>query len=125
MGQIWICHNKPDLKKPVRGLSSKESVPGTAVNEEGHLGHKRTHDDWFLWKKDTTINKSFLLLTTLNKIYLTHSNDPRAESKIEQVLEATPHKAPTIRPPTSHHEKLSKLDEPDIQDTAGDAGTSS
>ena len=23
---------------------------------------------------------------------------------IEQVLEATPHKAPTIRPPTSHHE---------------------
>ena len=22
----------------------------------------------------------------------------------EQVLEATPHKAPTIRPPTSHHE---------------------
>ena len=25
-------------------------------------------------------------------------------SNIEQVLEATPHKAPTIRPPTSHHE---------------------
>ena len=23
---------------------------------------------------------------------------------IEQVLEATPHKAPTIQPPTSHHE---------------------
>ena len=27
-----------------------------------------------------------------------------AASTIEQVLEATPHKAPTIRPPTSHHE---------------------
>ena len=27
-----------------------------------------------------------------------------AVSNIEQVLEATPHKAPTIRPPTSHHE---------------------
>ena len=27
-----------------------------------------------------------------------------AASNIEQVLEATPHKAPTIRPPTSHHE---------------------
>ena len=25
-------------------------------------------------------------------------------SNIEQVLEATPYKAPTIRPPTSHHE---------------------
>ena len=25
-------------------------------------------------------------------------------SNIEQVLEATPHKAPTIRPPASHHE---------------------
>ena len=27
-----------------------------------------------------------------------------AASNIEQVLEATPNKAPTIRPPTSHHE---------------------
>ena len=27
-----------------------------------------------------------------------------AVSNIEQVLAATPHKAPTIRPPTSHHE---------------------
>ena len=26
-----------------------------------------------------------------------------AASNIEQVLEATPHKAPTIRPPASHH----------------------
>ena len=27
-----------------------------------------------------------------------------AKSNSEQVLEPTPHKAPTIRPPTSHHE---------------------
>ena len=27
-----------------------------------------------------------------------------AASNIEQVMEATPHIAPTIRPPTSHHE---------------------
>ena len=27
-----------------------------------------------------------------------------AASNIEQVLAATPHKAPFIRPPTSHHE---------------------
>ena len=26
-------------------------------------------------------------------------------SNIEQVLAATPHKAPTIRPPASHHDK--------------------
>ena len=25
-------------------------------------------------------------------------------SNIEQILEATPHKTPTIRPPASHHE---------------------
>ena len=46
-------------------------------------------------------------------------------SNIEQVLAATPHMAPTIRPPASHHGKLSKLDEPDMQVTAGEAGTSS
>ena len=27
-----------------------------------------------------------------------------AASNIEQVLEATPHKTPTVRPPTSYHE---------------------
>ena len=47
-----------------------------------------------------------------------------AASNIEQVLAATPHKTPTIRPPASHHEN-SKLDEPDMQDTAGEARTSS
>ena len=30
--------------------------------------------------------------------------DGNAASNIEQVLAATPHKAPTIRPPASHHE---------------------
>ena len=43
-----------------------------------------------------------------------------AASNIEQVLEATPHKA-TYLP----SRKLSKLDESDTQDTAGEAGTSS
>ena len=41
-------------------------------------------------------------------------------SNIRQVPAATPHKAPTIRP----SRKLSKLDEPGTQDTAGGAGTS-
>ena len=44
----------------------------------------------------------------------------KAASNTEQVLAATPHKAPTLRPLASHHEKLSKLDEPDTQDTAGE-----
>ncbi len=44
-----------------------------------------------------------------------------AASNMEQVLEATPHKAPAIHP----SRKLSKLDQPDMQDTAGEAGTSS
>ena len=48
-----------------------------------------------------------------------------AVSNLEQVLAATPHKTPTIRPPASYHENLSKLDEPDMQDTAGEVGTSS
>ena len=42
-------------------------------------------------------------------------------SNIEQVLAATPHKTPTCLP----SQKLSKLDQPDMQDTAGEAGTSS
>ena len=48
-----------------------------------------------------------------------------AASNLEQVLAATPHKTPTVRPPASYHKKLFKLDEPDMQDTAGEAGTNS
>ena len=46
-------------------------------------------------------------------------------SNIEQVLAATPHKAPSIRLPCLPSRKLSKLNEPDTQDTAGEAETSS
>ena len=46
-------------------------------------------------------------------------------SNIEQVLETTLHKAAGVRPPTTHHKKLSKFDEPDMQDTVGEVGTSS
>ena len=45
----------------------------------------------------------------------------KVESNIKQVLAATPHKAPTCL----SSGKLFKLDEPDMQDTAGEAGTSS
>ena len=46
-------------------------------------------------------------------------------SNIEQVLAATPHTAPTVRPPTTYTRKLSKLDEPDMPDTAGETRTRS
>ena len=46
-----------------------------------------------------------------------------AASNLVQVLAAIPHKTPSIRPPASYHEKLFKLDEPDMRGTAGEAGT--
>ena len=45
-----------------------------------------------------------------------------AASNIEQVLAATPHNYTATCFPSR---KLPKLDEPDMQDTAGEAGTSS
>ena len=68
------------------------------------------------------ISNTCKLLFIYLSIYLSIYN---AASNIDQVLEATPQKAPTVRPPTSYRKKLSKLDEPKMQDTAGEAGTSS
>ena len=48
-----------------------------------------------------------------------------AASKVEQVLAATPHKTPTVRPSASYHENYSSLDKPDMQDTAGEVWTNS
>ena len=48
-----------------------------------------------------------------------------AMSNIEQVLEATPHKANNYTATYHPSRKLSKLDEPDMQDTAGEVVTSS
>ena len=43
---------------------------------------------------------TWMLIKRMEKKQL-HKN---AASNFEQVLEATSHKAPTVRPPTSHHE---------------------
>ena len=48
-----------------------------------------------------------------------------AASNIEQVLEATPHKGTNYTATYLPSRKLSKLDEPDTQDTVGEAETSS
>ena len=45
-----------------------------------------------------------------------------ATCNLKQVLPETPNKTPTVRPLSR---KLFKLDEPDMQDTAGEAGTNS
>ena len=50
-----------------------------------------------LWMHDMDANKT----TGEEARRQLHKN---AASNIEQVLEATPHKTPTIRPPASHHE---------------------
>ena len=43
----------------------------------------------------------------------------------EQVLAETPHKTPTVPPPAPLSRKLFKLDEPDMQDTGGEAEVNS
>ena len=48
-----------------------------------------------------------------------------AASNIEQVLEATPHQSTNYTATYLPSRKLSKLNEPDMQDTAREAGTSS
>ena len=72
-----------------------------------------------LWKSDLTdkMNRSFfqaavvsILLYGCTTWTLTSGEEARRQlhkntaSNTEQVLAATPHKAPTIQPPTSHHE---------------------
>ena len=51
-----------------------------------------------------------------------HTNAP---SNIEQVLEAAPPQSSSYTATYHPSRKLSKLDEPDMQDTAGEVGTSS
>ena len=90
-----------------------------------------------IWKSDRTdkIKRSFFqgaVVSTLlygcttwtltKRMEKSHKN---AASNIEQVLEAALHKAAAVLLFITHHEKLSKLDEPDMRDTAGEAGTNS
>ena len=46
-------------------------------------------------------------------------------SHIEQILQATSHKTAAVRPPTSHLQNPSKLDEQDMRETAGIVTTNS
>ena len=52
-------------------------------------------------------------------------SNKNATSCIEHILEAASHKTAAVRLPTSHLENPSKLDEPDMKDTAGEVRTNS
>ena len=78
---------------------------------------KRSRIDTAIWMHNLDANK-----TAGEKArQQLHKN---AVSNIEQVLEATPNKAPTIWPPASHHKNYpSKMNQ--TCRTLGEAGTSS
>ena len=50
---------------------------------------------------------------------------PTFPKSVEQVLETAPHKAVVVLPPTTHHKKLSNLDDSEMQDSAGKVGMNS
>ena len=70
-----------------------------------------------IWKSEITdkMKRSFFHVAVVSILYCMDANKTAGEearrqlhknvaSNIEQVLVATPHKTPTIRPPASHHE---------------------
>ena len=62
-----------------------------------------------IWKSDLTdkMKRSFFQAKVVSILLYgctTWTLTKQMESNIKQVLAATPHKAPTIRPPASHHE---------------------
>ena len=71
----------------------------------------------------TAIIVTYYLLALEKKLDgILHKN---VASNIEQVLVATPHIGTNYTATCFPSRKLSKLDEPGMQDTAGEAGTSS
>ena len=87
-----------------------------------------------IWRSDLTDKMKRSHIDTAIWVHYMDSNKTAGEearrqlhktaaSNLEQVLAATPHKTPTVRPPASY--QLFKLDKPDMQDTAGEAGTNS
>ena len=62
----------------------------------------------------------------VDEIVLLANTPSQAETLLHSLEQAAvPHKATAIWSLTTHHEKLSKLDKPDMQDTAGEVETNS
>ena len=128
----YMCYNQTDDISTLDGTSLKlvdkftylgSSVSSTEKDIDTRLTKAWTVVDRLsiIWKSDLTdkMKRSFfraavvsILLYGCTTWTLTKRLEKKArrqlhknaESNIEQVLEATPHKALTIRPPSSHHE---------------------
>ena len=145
----YMCYNQTGDISTLEGtplkLVDKFTYLGSSVESTEKDIETRLTKAWIainrlsiIWKSDLTdkIKRSFfqaavtsILLYgcttwTLTKTageatrWQLHKN---AACNPEQVLAATPHKTPTVRPPAPLSRKLFKLDEPDMQDTAGEA----
>ena len=129
----YMCFNQRGHISTVNGsflkLVDKFTFQGSSVSSTENdikmlLAKAWAAIDWLsvLWKSDRTdkMKRSFFqaaVVSILDALLQLHKN---AASNIEQVLEATPHKAAAVRPLITYHEKC---DEPDMQDTAGGIGT--
>ena len=87
-----------------------------------------------LWKSDLTdkMKRSFFQATVVSILQyrcttwtLTKQLEKKLDGNYTRMLQAILNKKPTITATCLLSRKLSKLDEPDMQDTAGEVGTNS
>ena len=121
----YMCYNQTGdistLDRTSLKLVDKVTYLGSRVSSTEKDINTRLMKAWtaidrlsIIWKSDLTDKRkcSFLQAAVISILlygcttwtlarWQLHKN---VVSNIEQVLAATPHKAPTIRPPTSHHE---------------------
>ena len=149
----YMCYNQTGNTATLDGASLKlvdkftylgSSVSSTEKDIDTRLTKAWTAIDRLsiIWKSDLTdkMKRSFfqaavvsILLYGCTTWTLTKRLERRLdgnytrmlESSIKQVLATTPHETPTIRTLAPPSQKLYKFDEPDTQDTAGEARTSS
>ena len=128
----YMCYNQTGDISTLEGTSLKlvdsftylgSSVSSTEKDIDTRLTKAWTAIDRLsiIWKSDLTdkMKRSFFQAAVVSKLllwmhYLDANLTAREEarrqlhknivSNVEQVLAATPHKTPTIRPPASHHE---------------------
>ena len=116
----YMCYNQTGDISTLDGTSLKlvdkftylrSSISSTEKDIDTRLTKAWTAIDRLsiIWKSDLTdkMKRSFfqtVVVLILLYGYTTWKLHKSVAINIEQVLAATPHKAPTIRPPSSHHE---------------------
>ena len=102
--EVLLCERVNDLRQSLFHLL--DSLITTAGNRRTRIDHL----NWSIIKIGYNTEKSpgdlrrFAVAQTPVKEEARRQLHKNVASNIEQVLAATPHKAPTIRPPASHHE---------------------